>query len=127
MEESRFERGMAIFRKLDPQTADILMDYLDDLSPDLGRFAVEFGYGDIMSRPNLDLKTRELVNIGALGAIGNCPLQLENHIRGALNAGAIKSEIAEVIMQLSVYAGFPAAFNALAVFKRILSQDQAAS
>lgn len=119
---SRYELGIAVFKKLDPQTAELLMDYLKDLSPDLGRFAVEFGYGDVMSRPGLDLRTRELVNIGTLGAMGNCATQLENHIRGALNLGINKSEIVEVILQLAVFVGFPMAFNAMAALKRVLAQ-----
>jgi 4-carboxymuconolactone decarboxylase len=90
-----------------------VIEGLSSVSPELGRFIVEFAYGDIMSRPGLDLRTRELATLAMLGAIGGCEPQLKVHIRGALNVGCTRTEIVETLLQLAVYAGFPRALNAM--------------
>jgi 4-carboxymuconolactone decarboxylase len=74
--------------------------------------------GDIMSRPGLGLRERELATIAALCTLGNATSQLEVHIRAGLNCGLTREEIVEVLMQKSVYAGFPAALNGLFAAKR---------
>jgi 4-carboxymuconolactone decarboxylase len=73
-----------------------------------------------MSRPGLDRRSRQLATIAALTALGHAP-QLEVHIRGALNVGCTRQEIVEVILQMAVYAGFPAAINALNVAREVLA------
>jgi 4-carboxymuconolactone decarboxylase len=74
---------------------------------------IEFGFGDIYSRPHLDLRAREIATIAALAALGNAQPQLRIHIEAALNVGCTRDEIVEVFMQRALYAGFPAAQNAL--------------
>ncbi len=95
------------------------MELLNDISPDMARYIIEFPYGDIYSRPGLDLKMRELITIASLTTLGYAPAQLKAHIYNALNAGCSKEEILEVIMQMTVYAGFPAALNGLFVAKEV--------
>jgi 4-carboxymuconolactone decarboxylase len=73
-----------------------------------------FGNGVGLRPPGLDLKTRELATVAALTAMGTVRPQLEVHLGAALNAGAIREELVEVIMQMAVYAGFPAALNGIA-------------
>ena len=85
------------------------------ISPAMRDWATNFAYGDVVSRPGLELKTRELVTVGALTALGNAQPQLKAHIKGALNSGATAEEIVEVLLQMAVYAGFPASLNGLAV------------
>src|SRR5205814_9307685 len=92
---------------------------LNEIAPALADFVVEFGFGDVFSRPGLDLKTRELVTVGALAAMGNAPAQLRAHVQGALNAGCTQQEIIEVLMQMVLYAGFPAAINGVAAAKEV--------
>ena len=137
MADSRFYRGMEVLRKVDPALADSLSAMLepridsgfsDSLSakPDatmaeLARYAVEFGYGDILSRPGLGLRTRELLTVAMLGVMGTATLQLEMHVRSALEVGATKEELVEVILQVAVYAGFPAAFNAMLLLDKALT------
>ncbi len=123
MKNERFERGLETLRRVDPEIAANLMDRMQHLAPDLARFTIEFGFGDIMSREALDLRTRELVNIGMLGAMGNSADQLRMHVRGALNTGASRTEIMEVILQIAGYAGFPAAYNALKVVAEVYQQQ----
>ena len=74
---------------------------------------MSFAYGDLNSRPQLDLKSREIANIAALTAMGNARPQLEAHIVGGLNIGLTREEIVEIIMQMAAYAGIPAAINGL--------------
>jgi 4-carboxymuconolactone decarboxylase len=81
---------------------------------------VEFAYGDVMARPGLDRRSRQLATIAALTALGNAQPQLKVHIQGALNAGCKPQEIVEVILQMAVFAGFPAAINALNVAREVL-------
>ncbi|MEJ1992023.1 MAG: carboxymuconolactone decarboxylase family protein, partial [Maritimibacter sp.] len=86
-----------------------VVESLSDIAPDFARYLIEFPFGDIYSRPGLDLKHREIAAVSALTALGNAQPQLKVHIRAALNVGCSKTEILEVIMQMAVYAGFPAA------------------
>jgi 4-carboxymuconolactone decarboxylase len=86
---------------------------LQENAPQMADYIVEFVFGDVFSRPQLDLKTRELITVAALTAMGTAPAQLRAHIYGALNAGCTRQEISEAIAQMCVYAGFPAALNGL--------------
>ncbi len=115
----RFERGLKILKKLNDENSQKLMENLKDIAPDLGRYVVEFPYGDIYARPGLDLKSREIANVAALTALGNAQPQLKSHISGALNAGCSRDEVVEVIIQMAVYAGFPAAINGMNAAKEV--------
>jgi 4-carboxymuconolactone decarboxylase len=97
---------------------------LEDIAPDFARYLIEFPFGDIYSRPQLDLKSREIAVVAALTALGNAPPQLKVHINGALNVGCTREEIVEVIMQMSVYAGFPAALNGLFAAKDVFKERE---
>ena len=77
------------------------------------RYLIEFPFGDIYARPGLDLRSREIATIAALTALGNAEPQLKVHIAAGLNVGLTQEEITEAIMQMAVYAGFPAALNGL--------------
>src|SRR3546814_12998817 len=111
MTNDRFERGTARLAEIDGRAGEAVIAGLADLAPDLGRYIIEFGFGDVYSRPGLDLKTRELATVAALTVMGNARPQLEVHLAAALNVGATREEIIETIIQMSLYAGFPAALN----------------
>lgn len=119
----RFERGLERLRELDGNLGDRLLASLSDIAPDFARYVVEFPFGDIYTRPGLDLKTREIATIAALTALGYAPAQLKVHISAAVNVGCTEAEVAEVIMQMAVYAGFPAALNGLAAMKEVISKQ----
>ena len=108
MSDERYERGKELLDRINPENAARLEENLHDIAPDMAGYVFEFAYGDIYSRPGLDIKSRELATVAALTALGNAPLQLKSHINGALNAGWSREEIVEAIMQMAVYAGFPA-------------------
>jgi 4-carboxymuconolactone decarboxylase len=118
----RYVRGLETLKELDGDFGDRLLASLADVAPDFARFVVEFPFGDIYTRPGLDLKTREIATIAALTALGYAPAQLKVHIEAALNVGCTQREITEVIMQMAVYAGFPAALNGLAVMKEVAAR-----
>lgn len=118
----RYQRGLKTLQSINGRAGQRIMDLLQDISPDMARYVIEFPYGDIYSRGGLDLKTRELITIASLTTLGTAPAQLKAHIRNALNAGCSKEEIIEVIMQMSVYAGFPAALNGLFAAKEVFSE-----
>lgn len=124
--KDRSERGLALLKRVNPR-ADAIKR-VEEASPDFAAWILEFAYGDVFSRPNLDLKSRELVIIAALITLGPTTVQtqLESHILGALRVGATKAEITEAILQLAVYVGFPAAQNALFIAKATFEEHERA-
>jgi len=120
--ESRYERGLAKLREVDGQAGEKVIQSLEDIAPDFARYVIEFPFGDIYSRPGLDLKSREIAVVAALTAMGNATPQLKVHIHAALNVGLTREEIVETIMQMAVYAGFPAALNGLMAAKEVFAQ-----
>jgi 4-carboxymuconolactone decarboxylase len=98
------------------------MAALGDIAPDFAQFIIEFPYGDIYSREGLSPKERQIATIASLVTLGTAPTELKAHIQGALNVGCTRPEIVEVIMQMAVYAGFPAAVNSLLVAKDVFAE-----
>ena len=121
MKNERYLRGWEKLKEIDGQAGENVIESLRDIAPDFARLLIEFPFGDIYSRPGLDLKTRELAVVAALTAMGNAAPQLKVHIHGARNVGCSEQEIVEVIMQMAVYAGFPAALNGLFVVKEVFA------
>lgn len=109
----RRKAGEAVLAALGME-ADGIAATANDLAPGFGDFLVEAAFGTILRRPGLDLRTREIVTVGILTALGFAQTPLRIHIRGALRAGANQTEIIETIVQTCLYAGIPAALNALA-------------
>lgn len=110
--KSRFDIGWDKLKEIDGHAGESVIDSLSKIAPDLAKYTIEFPFGDIYSRGGLDLKSREIATVAALTALGNAAPQLKVHIHGALNVGCSPEEVIEVIIQMSVYAGFPAALNA---------------
>ena len=120
-QESRLERGRRALDEIDGKAGHNVIAALADIAPDFARYVIEFSFGDIYSRPGLDLRAREIATIAALTALGNASPQLKVHIEAGLNVGLSREEITEVIMQMAVYAGFPAALNGLFAAKEIFA------
>lgn len=126
MSPSRYEQGLAKLQQIDGQAGENVINSLRDIAPDFARYLIEFPFGDIYSRPGLDLRSREIAVVAALTAMGNAAPQLKVHIEGALNVGVSRDEVVEVIMQMAVYAGFPAALNGLFAAKEVFAARPAA-
>ena len=123
--ESRYERGLAKLKEIDGNAGERVLESLDGIAPDFARYLIEFPFGDIYSRPGLDLKSREIAVVAALTAMGTAGPQLRVHIGAALHVGCTRQEILEVIMQMAVYAGFPAALNGLFAARDVFAAHDA--
>jgi 4-carboxymuconolactone decarboxylase len=119
--DDRRTRGLRALGEITGATGEDVIAGLRDIAPDLADWIVEFSYGDVLARPGLDRRTRQLATIAALAAMGNARPQLLVHIKGAINVGCRPAEIIEVIMQMAVFAGFPAAINGLDVVREALA------
>ncbi|AUD58388.1 4-carboxymuconolactone decarboxylase [Shewanella sp. Pdp11] len=124
MSNQRYMQGLAKLTEIDGEAGEKVINSLANICPDLGKYIIEYPFGDIYQREGLDLKTRELVTVAALTALGHCQPQLNVHINGALNVGCTPQEIVEVILQMSVYAGFPAALNGMFVAKAVFAERE---
>ena len=120
---SRYEKGKEVIESIQERSLDEIFKDLDDIAPDMSRFVVEFPYSEIYTRPEVDLKTRELCTVAALTVLGTIP-QLKDHINAALNVGNDPNEIVEIIMQMSAYAGFPKAINGLVAAKEVFQERE---
>jgi 4-carboxymuconolactone decarboxylase len=121
-DDQRFERGWETVRKINAPAAQRQWDQLSAVSPDFARYIVESAYGDVLSRPALGLREREIATLAALTTLGNAPGQLKAHVEGALNVGVTRDEIVEIIMQMAVYAGVPAAINAMTAAGEVFAE-----
>ena len=108
-----FRRGAQTLAGISPAGASPPWETFADVAPALGR-QTALAFGSVISRPDLDLRTRELLTVAMLAALGGCDPQVTFHVGGALRAGATAPEIAEVLNQVGVYAGIPRALNAAA-------------
>ncbi len=124
MPSERFITGQGMLHKVDGKGGEAVVESLKDIAPDFARYLLEFPFGDIYSRPGLDLRNREIATVAALTALGNATPQLKVHIGAALHVGLTQDEIVEVIMQMAVYAGFPAALNGLFAAKEVFSSHK---
>jgi 4-carboxymuconolactone decarboxylase len=118
---SRLERGRRALAEIDGEAGHKVIAALADIAPDFADYVLEFPFGDIYSRPGLDLRSREIATIAALTAMGNAQPQLKVHIEAGLNVGLSRQEITEVLIQMAVYAGFPAALNGLFAAKEVFA------
>lgn len=115
------ERGLEqMARYQGADNVDRGREYLRDLDPELERHVLDFVYGEIYSGETLDPKTRVLCTVSMLAVLGHS-LQLGVYVRAARRLGATEAEIREVLRQVAVYAGFPAAWDALATAKAALA------
>lgn len=113
MMNDRYEKGLEILNGLVGK--DILsqtVEHVARFSPDMAQYVVEFAFGEIYSRPALDMKQKELLTIASLvtqGAVG----QLDFHLNAALNVGLTPEEIVEAVIHCIPYVGFPKSLSAL--------------
>ena len=119
MNKTRFETGMENLKKIDGAGGEAVIQSLENISPDLGRYIVEFAFGDIYAREGLNLQEREMITLASLLTAGGCETQLEVHIAGALHVGLSKEKIIETFLQCIPYTGFPKVLNAISVAEKL--------
>lgn len=122
MNKSRYDRGLRNFRKIYGDLGLQVIENLDTISTDMSKYILEFAFGEIFERKDLDLKLREIVAISSLVTLGNAKPQLKSHIHGALNIGCSRKHILEIIIQICLYSGFPSALNGLNVMKEVFDE-----
>jgi len=122
MKSERYTRGWEKLKKIDGHAGERVIEALQDIAPDLADYIIEFPFGDVYSRGILSLKEREIATVAALAALGNAQPQLKVHIHGALNVGCTRQEIVEIMIQMAVYAGFPAALNGIFAAKEVFAE-----
>ncbi len=121
--EERTQRGAELLdRMLGAEQAEQTREAWRGISPDFEGYVVEFLAGEIWSRQKLDLRTKSLVTIAAVAAMGRT-LALELNIRMALNNGATQQEVVETILHIAPYAGFPAAWEGLAMAANVFREE----
>ena len=118
-EESRYQRGRKRLSEIDGTTGEGIVDTLGDL----GRYIVEFAFGDVYGRPGLSLRDRELITVAMLAAIGRCEPQLDVHLQAAVNLGVSTDELRELMIHVAPYAGFPAAINGMRRLQALEAQE----
>ncbi|GGO26178.1 carboxymuconolactone decarboxylase family protein [Micromonospora parathelypteridis] len=109
---ARRKHGLSVLSQIDGHQGEAVIEALADINPAMGHHVAAFSFGDIYDRPGLDPRSRQLVTIGVLTALGGCEPQLKVHIGAALNVGLTREEITEAILHAAVYCGFPRALNA---------------
>ncbi|MET8627284.1 carboxymuconolactone decarboxylase family protein [Kitasatospora sp. NPDC004669] len=122
----RHERGLDALARIDGEAGERVVASLADIAPVLADYIVDFAFADVYSRPALDLKTRELATVAACTALGTAAPQLRVHLHGLLNVGGTREEAIETIVQMAVYAGFPAALNGIAAAREVFAERDAA-
>lgn len=123
MDESRYDAGMRIRREVHGDAwVDQAQARQTSFDADFQRFITEVAWGTLWARPNLDRRTRSLLTIAILAALGRTE-ELELHIRSSQNIGVAMDEIAEALLHVAVYAGIPAANAAFALSKQVLTTE----
>lgn len=122
MSAERYKQGLRMLAAVDGETGIGVVETLAKSFPVFARYVVEFPFGDIYSRGGLGLRERELATVAALCALGNALPQLRVHVHAALHVGCKPAEVVEAVMQMAVYAGFPAALNGLSVVREVFEE-----
>ncbi len=121
MTESRFDIGMKVRKEvLGSEYVERAQARATEFDADFQRFITEMAWGSIWARPDLDRRTRSLVTIAILAALGREELAL--HLRASQNIGVDPREIAEALLHVAVYAGVPAANSAFSTAKHVFDQ-----
>src|ERR687888_145843 len=117
------DEGMRVRREvLGDAHVDRSLANATDLDREFQQFITEYAWGGVWARPGLDRRTRSLITVAILAALGRRE-ELALHLRATRNTGATPEEIAEALMHVAVYAGVPAANSAIALAKSVLAEE----
>ena len=125
MNDEMFEKGLKIRKEvLGAEYVEKSLANADDITSPMQRLVSEYCWGAVWGREELPKKTRSMLNIAML-AVLNRPNEFKLHIRGALRNGVTKEEIREILLQVAIYAGVPAAIDSFKNAKEILEKESA--
>ena len=122
MSSTRFELGAEKLKEIDGIGGENVIQSLQDIAPDVGKYIIEFAFGDVYTRPELSMQEREMIIITSLLTTGGCEPQLEVHINGSINVGLSPEQIIETFIQCIPYTGFPKVLNAIYTAKKIFAE-----
>ena len=122
MEKEMFEKGLAIRRQvLGSEYVDNALKTADDFNMPLQELVTTYCWGEIWGRPGLDRKTRSMLNLAMISAL-NRPHEVKAHVRGAINNGLTKQDIQEVLLQVAIYCGVPAAVDSFRIARETFKE-----
>jgi len=122
MNQEQFEKGLKVRREvLGAEYVDASLRNADEFTRPMQEFVTEYCWGEVWNRPGLDRRSRSLLNLAMLTAL-NRPHELKLHVRGAINNGLTKDEIAEVFLQAAIYCGVPAAMESFRVARETFKE-----
>jgi 4-carboxymuconolactone decarboxylase len=121
-QQEREQQGLRKLQEIAGEWAGSPLSDWDQIAPDMRRYIVEFVAGDILSRPGLDPKSRQLATVAMLAAMSQAPDEFRMHLAGAMRLGWTREELVEVLLQTAVFAGFPASLNALKWAEAVFAQ-----
>ena len=120
----RRAQALNLLESLDPAAPGKVAASLDEFHSEAVEILLGFSFADVVAREGLSLRTREMLTVAMLSAVGTAPGQLEFHMRAALHIGVTQEEIVEIVLQVAVYAGIPAAMNAITAAKLAFKEDR---
>ena len=127
MPSEKFDRGMAVRREvLGPEYVDRSIAETDDFSRPVMELVTEYCWGEIWTQPELPRKTRSLINLAMISVL-NRPHELKAHIRGAITNGVTREQIREVLLQVAIYAGVPAAVDSFRIARETFAEIDGAA
>ena len=122
MDKAMYDKGLGVRRKvLGDEYVDAALKNVDDFNQPLQDVLNEFCWGAIWGREGLPLKTRSMLNL-AMISILNRPHELRAHLKGALTNGVSRDEIREILMQVAIYAGMPAAVDSFRIAREVFAE-----
>lgn len=122
MDKDTFEKGLSMRRQvLGSEYVDKSLKAADDFNRPLQELITQYCWGEVWSRPGLNPKTRSMLNLAMLSAL-NRPHEIKIHIRGAINNGVTKEEMQEVLLQVAIYCGAPAALDSFRIATEIFKE-----
>ncbi|WP_375652555.1 carboxymuconolactone decarboxylase family protein [Bartonella sp. AP19HLJMH] len=120
--KNAYELGVERLRSMELFETPSILEEMADVAPDLAKFIISFVYGEIYERPHLTSRIRQLATVAIFATLGNARRQLKFHLTSALNIGCSPAELIEVMIQLALYAGFPAALNSVFAAKEVFDE-----
>lgn len=125
MDKARYEKGLEIRSAvLGKEYVQKSISSADDFNRPMQELVTEYCWGEVWGREGLDRKSRSILNLGMLSALGRTH-ELELHIRGALNNGMTRDEICEVFLQVAIYCGVPAAVESFRAGRKVFAEIDA--
>lgn len=123
-EETRFDKGLNVQKSIFGDVIDQMHQKAPENQKHIQNYLSAFCFGDIYTRGGLDLKTRELLTLCILSALGGCESQVKSHVYGNLNVGNDKNTLLEAVTQCLPYMGFPRTLNALSSINEVVPENK---